>query len=216
MLYDVYRDQIKSTEKQEICHAYRQYRRQGFHGDSVCGDGGISQHFRWLGPNGSTPEGEVHGILFGQRIAKGGSNFYKVTLAVAKQILLERTGDDVGVSNVHIDRTREVADLFSIYSLIGYFHSHPYQKDEFQKTSSMEPSGTDLEMSLIMPKMNMTTCLISSLALSVRNAGQPLNRIPLSQICFMRVAATTSIRFSAILPWLRRKTAAGLVYCELR
>lgn len=183
MLYDVYRDQIKSTEKQEICHAYRQYRRQGFHGHSVCSDGGISQQiFRWLGPNSSTPEGEVHGILFDLRIAKGSSNFYKVILAVANQILLERTGDDVSVSNVYIDRIREVAELFPTNSLLDYFHSHSYQKDEFHKTNSGEPSGTDLEMLLILPKGNMTTCLISSLTLSVRNSGQPLSRIPLSQI----------------------------------
>lgn len=96
-------------------------------------------------PNGSTPEGEVYGILFGQRIAKGGSNIYKVTVAVANQIVLERTGDGVSVSNVHIDRIREVTELFLTYNLLGIFHSHPFTKDEFYKTNSVEPFGTVLE-----------------------------------------------------------------------
>lgn len=97
-------------------------------------------------PNGSSPEGEVHGMLFGQRIIKGDdTTVYNVTLAVPNQIVLERTGDGVSVSSVHIDRIREVTELFPAYSLLGFFHSHPYPKDEFHKVNCVEPSDTDME-----------------------------------------------------------------------
>lgn len=97
-------------------------------------------------PNGSTPEGEVHGLLFGQRIMRDAeTTVYNVTLAVSNQIVLERTGDGVSVSTVHIDRIREVTELFPTYSLLGFFHSHPWPKDEFHKVNCVEPSDTDME-----------------------------------------------------------------------
>jgi len=97
-------------------------------------------------PNGSTPEGEVHGLLFGQRIMRDAeTTVYNVTLAVPNQIVLERTGDGVSVSTVHIDRIREVTELFPIYSLLGFFHSHPWPKDKFHKVNCVEPSDTDKE-----------------------------------------------------------------------
>lgn len=97
-------------------------------------------------PNGSTPGGEVHGLLFGQRIMRDAeTTVYNVTLAVSNQIVLERTGDGVSVSTVHIDRIREVTELFPTYSLLGFFHSHPWPKDEFHKVNCVEPSETDME-----------------------------------------------------------------------
>lgn len=97
-------------------------------------------------PNGASPEGEVHGLLFGQRLMKNGeTTVYNVTLAVSNQIVLERSGDGVSVSTVHIERIREVTELFPSYSLLGFFHSHPYPKAEFHKTGCVEPSDTDIE-----------------------------------------------------------------------
>jgi len=97
-------------------------------------------------PKGASSEGEVHGLLFGQRIMKNGeTTVYNVTLAVSNQIVLERSGEGVSVSTVHIDRIREVTELFPAYSLLGFFHSHPYPKADFQKTGCVEPSDTDIE-----------------------------------------------------------------------
>lgn len=97
-------------------------------------------------PNGASPEGEVHGLLFGQRIMKNGeTTVYNVTLAVSNQIVLERSGEGVSVSTVHIERIREATELFPAYSLLGFFHSHPYPKGDFHKTGCVEPSDTDIE-----------------------------------------------------------------------
>jgi hypothetical protein len=95
-------------------------------------------------PKGATAEGEVHGLLFGQRILqRDGTVVLNVTLAVPNQMVLERTHDEVSVAQKHIDRIREIAELFPAYSLLGFFHSHPYPADEFKKCSSVEPSETD-------------------------------------------------------------------------
>lgn len=102
-------------------------------------------------PNGASPEGEVHGLLFGQRMMKDGeTTVYNVTLAVSNQIVLERSGDGVKVSTVHIDRIREVTELFPSYSLLGFFHSHPLPKADFHKTGSVAPSDTDIENAVSM------------------------------------------------------------------
>jgi hypothetical protein len=80
----------------------------------------------------------------------GKTNVYNVTLAISNQIVLERSGDGVCVSTVHIDRIREVTELFPAYSLLGFFHSHPYPKADFQKTGCVDPSDTDIEDAICM------------------------------------------------------------------
>ena len=112
-----------------------------------------SKYYGSRKPKGSSPEGEVHGLLFGQRIMKDAQTIiFNVTLAVANQIVLERSGDGVSVSFVHIDRIREVTELFPTYSLLGFFHSHPYPKGEFRKTGSVEPSDDDIKDALLCTK----------------------------------------------------------------
>ncbi len=111
-------------------------------------------------PNGASPEGEVHGLLFGQRMMKDGeTTVYNVTLAVTNQIVLERSGDGVSVSNVHIERIREVTELFPSYSLLGFFHSHPYPKADFHKSGCAEPSDTDIENAVSMAEAEGDTML---------------------------------------------------------
>lgn len=95
-------------------------------------------------PGGASQEGEVHGLLFGQRIVKDGSTVHNVTLAISNQIVLKRTGDSVNPSPVHIERIREVTELFPTYSLLGFYHSHPYPRQEFHKTGCVEPSEDDV------------------------------------------------------------------------
>jgi len=80
----------------------------------------------------------------------GETTVYNVTLAVSNQIVLERSNDGVSVSTVHIDRIREVTELFPTYSLLGFFHSHPYPKADFQKAGCVEPSDTDIENAISM------------------------------------------------------------------
>lgn len=95
-------------------------------------------------PNNSTPEGEVHGLLFGQRIARNdGATVFNVTLAVPNQMVIERAAGGVSVATMHINRIREVVELFPAYSLLGFFHSHPYPATEFKKCGSVEPSDID-------------------------------------------------------------------------
>lgn len=95
-------------------------------------------------PKKSTAEGEVHGLLFGQRLLRrDGAVVLNVTLALPNQMVLERTHDEVSVAQKHIDKIREIAELFPAYSLLGFFHSHPYPADEYKKYSSAEPSETD-------------------------------------------------------------------------
>lgn len=95
-------------------------------------------------PKGSSPEGEVHGLLFGQRILrKDGSTVFNVTLAIPNQMVLKRTEGSVEVSGVYIDRIREVTELFPSYTLLGSFHSHPYPATKFKKFSSVSPSEID-------------------------------------------------------------------------
>ena len=111
-------------------------------------------------PNGASPEGEVHGLLFGQRIMKDGvTTIYNVTLAVSNQIVLERNVDGVKVSIVHIERIREVTELFPGYSLLGFFHSHPLPKADFHKTGSVDPSDTDRENAISVAETEGDTML---------------------------------------------------------
>lgn len=100
-------------------------------------------------PKGATTEGEVQGLLFGQRIIRNDDIIvFNVTLAVPNQIVIERTGDTVSVAAVHIDRIKEITELFPTYDFLGFFHSHPYRKSEFHRVSSVEPSDDDMTSSI--------------------------------------------------------------------
>lgn len=102
-----------------------------------------------LKPKVATAEGEVHGLLFGQRMFQGdGAVVFNVTLAVPNQMVLERSPDGVCVADKHSDRIRDVVELFPAYSLLGFFHSHPYPASEFKKCSSAEPSETDISIAI--------------------------------------------------------------------
>lgn len=104
-------------------------------------------------PKGATAEGEVHGLLFGQKIQRNEVDVvFNVTLAVPNQIVLERKHDEISVATKHIDRIREVAELFPAYSLLGFFHSHPYSATEFNKNNSAEPSETDMDNAINVSK----------------------------------------------------------------
>lgn len=94
-------------------------------------------------PNGASPEGEVHGLLFGQRFKKGNNTIFNVTLAVPNQIVCERTENSITPSPQHIKHLLELTELFPTYELLGYFHSHPDRREEFHKKSSVNFSDED-------------------------------------------------------------------------
>lgn len=95
-------------------------------------------------PNGTSPEGEVHGLLFGQRIEYlNGTITFNVTLAVPNQIICDRKADEITPSEIHIERIRETIELFPSYQHLGYFHSHPETREYFQKKKTVEFSKAD-------------------------------------------------------------------------
>jgi len=95
-------------------------------------------------PNGTNPEGEVHGLLFGQRIiSQKGATTFNVTLSVPNQIVHERNADGIMPSVVHIDRIREVTEMFPGYQYLGSFHSHPERRGDFHKKKTVDFSEAD-------------------------------------------------------------------------
>ena len=94
-------------------------------------------------PKGASAEGEVHGLLFGQRINKAEDTIYNVTLAVPNQIIYERNAKAITPSLYHIDSIRKLIDLFPSYQFLGCFHSHPFKRSEFHRKSSIMFSNID-------------------------------------------------------------------------
>ena len=101
-------------------------------------------------PKGVSAEGEVHGLLFGQLMDKGDKRIYNVTLAVPNQIVYDRNENGVKASMVHIDRIREITELFPTYQFLGWFHSHPYKHKDFHKKTSVEFSEVDRQSAVEM------------------------------------------------------------------
>lgn len=105
---------------------------------------------------GALKEGEVCGLLFGQRLIKGSIEIKNVTLAMPSQIINKRSPDGVSASIEHIDRIKELANMFPMYQFLGSYHSHPWRNskfnwqkkevflaDVFDKRASTIPSTTD-------------------------------------------------------------------------
>lgn len=99
-------------------------------------------------PNGTLPEGEAYGLLFGQKISKGDAEIFNVTLAVPSQIIMKRDADGVEVHGVHFYRILELAEIFPAYQFLGTYHSHPYLEGDFNKQDSVYPSDSDRQTSL--------------------------------------------------------------------
>jgi hypothetical protein len=99
-------------------------------------------------PNGTLPEGEAYGLLFGQKIFKDDDEMFKVTLAVPSQIVMNRHADGIEVHGVHFYRILELAEIFPAYQFLGTYHSHPYLEEDFNKKDSVDPSYSDRQTSL--------------------------------------------------------------------
>lgn len=129
-------------------------------------------------PNGSTPEGEVHGLLFGQRIMRDAeTTVYNVTLAVSNQIVLERTGDGVSVSTVHIDRIREERSSSPPTACLAFSIVTPGRRMSSTRSTAWNRLIRIWKMPLMLPGLKVMTCSTSSSALPVWNVSQRLSRI---------------------------------------
>lgn len=96
----------------------------------------------------SLPEGEVYGLLFGQRINKKDDVIYHATIAIPMQMLLEKKEDQVSPSVRHLERIKSVIEAYPMYQFLGTFHSHPSQKQDYYGVKSSVFSDTDEERAL--------------------------------------------------------------------
>lgn len=99
-------------------------------------------------PRKSFPEGEVYGLLFGQRITKDGNTIYHATIATPMQMLFDKGTQRVRASARHLERIKAVMEAYPMYQFLGTFHSHPWSKDEYKGASSTNYSKTDEEAAL--------------------------------------------------------------------
>ncbi len=83
-------------------------------------------------PKKSFPEGEVYGLLFGQRISKNNSKVFHTIIATPMQIISGRTPAMVFPSAKHSERIKSVIQAYPMYQFLGTFHSHPWRKDEYK------------------------------------------------------------------------------------
>lgn len=96
----------------------------------------------------SLPEGEVYGLLFGQRISKRDDVIYHATIAIPMQMLLEKKVDQVSPSVRHLERIKSVMEAYPMYQFLGTFHSHPSHKQDYSGIKSSNFSDTDEERAL--------------------------------------------------------------------
>jgi len=99
-------------------------------------------------PRNSFNEGEIYGLLFGQKSQKGDKTFYNVTLAVPLQVLMEKNDSSVTPSGHHFEKIRSIVESVPMYQFLGTFHSHPYPRDQFNVKTSSNPSEIDVHSML--------------------------------------------------------------------
>ncbi|MDY6854716.1 MAG: hypothetical protein SWO11_08395 [Thermodesulfobacteriota bacterium] len=94
-------------------------------------------------PKNTFPEGEIFGLLFGQRFNKNSSSVFNVSIATPMQVLENKTSDEVWRSPRHFERIKTVIEAYPMFQLLGCFHSHPWSKDEYKGIKSSKNSLTD-------------------------------------------------------------------------
>ncbi len=110
-------------------------------------------------PINSTEEGEVFGLLFGQRSAKNNSVIYNVALAIPSQILMYKNHCSVGPSQRHIEKIRDIIEAYPMYQYLGSYHSHPFPRQEFKEGAAVHFSDQD-EQSALADSKSIDTDLI--------------------------------------------------------
>lgn len=98
-------------------------------------------------PAGAPREGEVSGLLFGQRILKRPDiAIMNVAIALPSTMFEKRTSGSITKSLHHEDRIIDVLSMFPSYEFLGGYHSHPCRSDDFDKKTSVTPSTDDDEV----------------------------------------------------------------------
>jgi hypothetical protein len=93
-------------------------------------------------------EGEVYGLLFGQRIEKNNDKVFNATIAIPMQMLESRSPDGVTPSIRHVERIKSVLESYPMFQFLGTFHSHPCSREDFSGTKSIDASKEDEESAL--------------------------------------------------------------------
>lgn len=139
--------------------------------------------------NGIPNEGEVSGLLFGQRLTKGSKEVFNITLAMPSQIINERSPDGITASSKHIDLIKDLANMFPVYQFLGSYHSHPWRSSEFNwkkkpiftdevfdKKHSTNPSPTDDKSSInaaLVMKENLLEIILGITCLQKKSTINP-------------------------------------------
>lgn len=66
-------------------------------------------------------EGEVYGLLFGQRIEKNSDKIFNATIAIPMQMIESRSPDEVTPSIRHFERIKTVLSSYPMFQFLGTF-----------------------------------------------------------------------------------------------
>lgn len=99
-------------------------------------------------PRKSNSEGEVFGLLFGQKTVQNDQQIFHVNIATPMQIVAERRESSIQPSEHHLERIRSIIEPFPMYQFLGTFHSHPNRKNEYKGQLSANYSETDKESTI--------------------------------------------------------------------
>jgi len=98
-------------------------------------------------PKGTFPEGEVYGLLFGQKMDNNNA-IYNINIAIPMQILGIKSSNEVTASNKHFDRIKSVVETYPMFQFLGTFHSHPEKLNYFRDKISAMCSKDDEERAI--------------------------------------------------------------------
>ncbi len=94
------------------------------------------------------PEGEVFGLLFGQRVLKNNLIVHTVQFTIPMHVLEIKTPTSVEPSSRHYERIREVLEAYPMIQYLGTYHSHPYHKSDYKRKTSASLSEDDINSAL--------------------------------------------------------------------
>jgi hypothetical protein len=94
-------------------------------------------------PKGTFPEGEVYGLLFGQKMDKNNNAIYNINIAIPMQILEIKSSNEITPSIKHFDRIKSVVETYPMFQFLGTFHSHPEKLNDFREKTSAIYSEVD-------------------------------------------------------------------------
>lgn len=131
-------------------------------------------------PAGAPQEGEVSGLLFGQRtITSPGVSVINVTLALPSTMFENRTKRSITTWQHNEDKILKAASRFPSYKFLGGYHSHLCNLKSFSKVKSILPSGADksaIEDKVLSHRSDMIEVILGLTYLQ-RRVNKPAERI---------------------------------------